>query len=56
MITIPITVKESENNSCEVKVGIPKKTKTTTKQEEKTALVIRSKVVETFNNNYKENS
>ena len=56
MITIPIMVKESSNNSCEVKVGIAKKTKTTTKQEERTALIIRSKVVETFNNNYKENN
>ena len=54
MITIPITVKESENNSCEVKVGIIKKTKTATKQEETTAFVLRNQIITTLNNKFKE--
>ena len=56
MITIPITVKESENNSCTVKVEVLKKTKKSTAQEEKTALVLRNEVVKTLNNYNKENN
>lgn len=53
MITIPITVKESENSSCQVSVQLLKKTKTATKQEEKTASILRNEIITTLNN-YKE--
>ena len=51
MITIPITVKDTKDGNCEVKVQLLKKSKGSTSQEEKTASVIRNEVISSFNNN-----
>ena len=50
MITIPIEVKESDNDSCKVSVKLVKKSKNATEQESKTALVVRTEVVKAINN------